>query len=80
MDDTILTQPNNTGNYIPTLTDGERDILAELNQDAYADALAEWDDLTEDEQEAAREEARQEAETADREAALYWAFMTQQAR
>jgi hypothetical protein len=73
MDDTILTQPNNTDNYIPTLTDGERDILAELNRDAYADALAEWDDLTEDEQDAATEEARQEAEAADREAADYWA-------
>jgi hypothetical protein len=73
MDNTILTYPLTTGNHPHTLTDGERDILAELNEDAYAEALAEWDDLTEDEQYTRREEARQEAEAADREAAKYWA-------
>lgn len=58
-----------------TLTDGERDILAELNRDGYADALAEWDDLTEEEQAEATEQAEREAEQANKEAAYYWAAM-----
>jgi glycosyltransferase involved in cell wall biosynthesis len=80
MDSTILTYHGTPGNHWCTLTEGERDILAELNEDAFADALSEWADLTEEEQEAAREQTRLEIEAADREAALYWASMAQQAR
>lgn len=36
-----------------TLTDGERDILNEQNRDAAADAQAEWEALTPEEQDAA---------------------------
>jgi hypothetical protein len=63
-----------------TFIDGERDILTELNEDAFTYALLEWDNLTEEEQDALKEAARLEAEAADREAAFYWAFTAQQAR
>lgn len=61
-----------------TLTDGERDILNELNAEAGREWAAEWYALTDEEREEALADTMREIDIANTEAALYWAVEAQE--
>ena len=56
--------------FQPTYTDGDREILAELNADAYADFVDDWDSLSDEERDEILQAGRNELEIANAEAAL----------